>query len=239
MAKKNYNREATLTAIDDLKPHPKNYRTHPEDQIDHIVQSIKEHGFYRNVVVAKDGTILAGHGVVIAAKQLNMTEIPVVKLNITSNTPKALKLLAADNFIQHRALDDDRQLTELLKQISETDDLLGTGFDESALAAYVMVSRSTDEIEGYDAATEWANAGMPEFENPNTLDEFTEEAALTIKFPSEKRRDEWVANATANDAELIVIVKRQGMWTLRWPASESPDAREDLRSVKFVSEIHD
>ena len=29
-----------------LKKHPRNYRDHPEDQIAHIVQSIKEFGVY-------------------------------------------------------------------------------------------------------------------------------------------------------------------------------------------------
>ena len=48
---------------DQLKPHPRNYRDHPQDQIDHLIQSIRENGFYRNVVVANDNTILAGHGV--------------------------------------------------------------------------------------------------------------------------------------------------------------------------------
>jgi hypothetical protein len=57
-----------LIAIKELKPHPRNYRSHPEDQLVHLVNSIKQHGFYRNVVVAKDNTILAGHGVVPSFK---------------------------------------------------------------------------------------------------------------------------------------------------------------------------
>ena len=70
--KKDYTREAVMTSVEDLTPHPQNYRDHPQDQIAHIVRSIEEHGFYRNVVVAKDNTILAGHGVVQAAQQLGM-----------------------------------------------------------------------------------------------------------------------------------------------------------------------
>ena len=42
-------------AIADLTEHPRNYRRHPEDQVIHIEQSIREHGLYRNVVVARDG----------------------------------------------------------------------------------------------------------------------------------------------------------------------------------------
>jgi hypothetical protein len=72
---------AKLVAVDDLKPHPRNYRIHPEDQLQHIIRSIQEH-FYRNVVAAREGTILAGHGVVIAARKLGLSKVPVVRLAI-------------------------------------------------------------------------------------------------------------------------------------------------------------
>ena len=52
--------------IEKLIPHPDNYKEHPDQQLDHIIRSIEDHGFYRNVVIAKDNTILAGHGVVLA-----------------------------------------------------------------------------------------------------------------------------------------------------------------------------
>lgn len=45
-----------------LKPHPRNYRGHPDDQLAHIERSIRDNGVYRNVLVARDYTILAGHG---------------------------------------------------------------------------------------------------------------------------------------------------------------------------------
>ena len=41
----------------DLKPHPKNYRSHPPAQLEHIKSSLEQHGVYRNVVVARDNTI--------------------------------------------------------------------------------------------------------------------------------------------------------------------------------------
>ncbi len=235
MARK-YQREAIQTKLDALTPHPRNYRMHPEDQIAHIVQSIEEHGFYRNVVVAKDNTILAGHGVVIAAQRLGMDEIPVVRLKIAPDSSQALKLLAADNFIQHRSLDDDRMLTDLLREVSESSDLLGTGFDDEALAAYLLVSRDADEISGIDAAYEWAAAGMPEFIDPRDMDEFSNEAFVTVKFPTAEHRDKWLDERLQADPEFTKVTHRQNNWTYRWPASESIDRREDLISVKFTTD---
>ena len=65
--------EAEMTPVSDLKPHPRNYKDHPDDQLEHIIESIKSTGFYRNIVIAQDGTILAGHGVVAAAKKMGLT----------------------------------------------------------------------------------------------------------------------------------------------------------------------
>ena len=87
--------------VSGLKPHPKNYRKHPEDQIEHLTESIGEHGFYRNVVISKDGVILAGHGVVEAAKKMGLKEIPVVRLGVKSDDPRAIKVLVGDNEIGH------------------------------------------------------------------------------------------------------------------------------------------
>jgi len=227
-----YNRPSEATPIDDLTPHPRNYRQHRDDQIAHIVQSIKDHGFYRNVVVAKDNTILAGHGVVLAARELNITEIPVVRIDCEPDSPQALKLLAADNYIQHLAMDDDRMLTDLLKEVAESDVLLGTGFDDCSLAAYAMITRPMDEIADLNAALEWANAGMPEFVPAADIAEFADQAKLVVVFPSEEHRQRWVEQTTAADPEFMMSNSHSGTLSARWPKSESHD-REDIMSVKF------
>jgi len=120
----------------ELKPHPKNYRNHPPTQIDHIAASIREHGFYRNVVVTSDYTILAGHGQTLAAQQLGLTEIPIAIVDIKPGSPQALKILAADNTLQDFAIDDLDALASLLETVDagSPDGLLGTGYDDDALA---------------------------------------------------------------------------------------------------------
>ena len=151
-------------AVSELKPHPKNYREHPDDQLDHIVQSIKDNGHYRNVVIAKDNIILAGHGVVKASNKMGLKSIAVVRLDVPHTNKKAMKVLTGDNEIAHLGIVDDRLLSELLKDIKDSDitGLLGTGYDDAMLANLVMVSRPASEIEDFDAAAEWV--GMPEYE---------------------------------------------------------------------------
>ena len=210
-------------AIGDLKEHPRNYREHPEDQLAHIKQSIEEHGFYRNVVVAKDNTILAGHGVVLAARQLGKERIPVIRLDIAPDDPRALKVLTSDNEIARLAEVDDRALTELLKGLLETEDeegLLGTGFDPQQLAALTMVTRPQSEIRDKNDAAEWI--GMPEY------GEAEEPLKLVVSFQSEEDRARFVELA-----ELKLKKKTSQTWSAWWPERENDDAS----SVKFKTEL--
>jgi hypothetical protein len=211
-----YRPTAQLVDIDTLKPHPRNYRKHTADQLEHLVESIRAHGLYKNVVAAKDWTILAGHGVVAAAKEIGFTKLPVVRLPIKPNDPRALKVLAGDNMIWHLAEDDDRVLTELLKELSSGDELLGTGFDDQMLAGLVMVTRPEGEIADKDEAAEWL--GMPEYEGE------AKRIQLVVAFDSEEERDELVEKLK------VVIKKKHGLtWSTWWP----PRERDDLTSVRF------
>ncbi len=157
------NYDTSLTPISDLRPHPSNYRDHPPDQLEHIKASIQEHGFYRNVVVAQDNTILAGHGVVEACQELGIESIPVVRLPIDPESSQAAKVLTGDNAIGRLALDDDRALTSLLKELAGEGDLLGTGYDDEMVAALAHLSESSEDLERFNPNTEWV--GMPTYVN--------------------------------------------------------------------------
>ena len=122
------NFKTETVSIDKLKAHPRNYNHHPDDQIEHLAASILENGFYRNVVVASDSTILAGHGAADAAKRAGLTAIPVRRLDIDPESPQALKILAGDNEVATLAAKDDEQLVAILDELRKADeDLLGTG----------------------------------------------------------------------------------------------------------------
>jgi hypothetical protein len=200
-----------------LRPHPRNYRDHPESQLQHIMQSIREHGIYRNVVVAQDGTILAGHGVVKAASLMGLTRLPVVRLDIDKDDVRALKILAGDNEIALLADINDRQLSEILKDIKDVnvEELLGTGYDPQTLAALVMTSRPVSEIRDINEAAEWV--GMPDYE----LDE-RPAARLIVSFRTEEARTQFCALIGLDH----YTEKTKSTW---WPF----EPRVDLARVKF------
>lgn len=205
-----------------LKAHPRNYRRHPEDQIDHIVSSIEQHGFYRNIIAAQDGTVLAGHGVLQAARRLDLPTVPVVRLDLEPDDPRAIKVLTGDNEIGRLAEIDDRLLSELLKEVMEDgpDGLEGTGYDEMMLANLVMVSRPQSEIEDFDEAAEWV--GMPEYDEDAQDDD---PVKISIQFRSPEDRERFTEEFG------IDILKREGKsWQTWWPYK----GREDLTSLRFT-----
>tara|TARA_R100000734_G_C3272187_1_gene67914 strand:+ start:190 stop:717 length:528 start_codon:yes stop_codon:yes gene_type:complete len=155
-----------LVDINLIKPHPKNYKKHPQDQLEHICKSIRENGIYRNILIANDNIILAGHGVYEACKRMGFTKVPTLKINLNSSDPKAMKLLVSDNEIGHLAEIDQISLSETLKSIMDNNTLLGTGYDEMMLSNLLFTTRPESEIKDFDAAAEWV--GMPEYE-PSTL----------------------------------------------------------------------
>ena len=178
-------RSAVVVLIKDIKQHPRNYRGHPEDQQEHLVKSMKDNGVYRNVVTAKDGTILAGHGVVLAATKAGLDRVPCVRLDIEPDSVEALKILTGDNEVMHLGEVDDRALTELLKQIKDVDvgELVGTGYDAAMLANLAYVTRPEAEVKDTNAAAAWV--GMPEFVPEN------EPPKATILFLSEADKAEF------------------------------------------------
>ena len=80
----------------DLTPYAKNAKRHPDDQVQHIANSIREFGFRQPIVVDADNVVVIGHGRLLAAKKLGLDAVPVVRADdLTEAQIKALRL--ADN----------------------------------------------------------------------------------------------------------------------------------------------
>lgn len=205
-----------FVSINELKPHPRNYLTHPEDEILHLCESLTANGFYHNVITANDLTILAGHGIISAAKRMTFTEAPIVRLPIAPDSEAALKILAGDNEVGHLAEINDRLLTDLLQELKVSGSLLGTGYDENMLAARLFSTRNETEIVDFDAAKEWV--GMPEFE------ESTDVLKIVVNFLNEAHRMEFIAKT-----KLKVAGSNRKTMVSWYPERKN----NDIKSIKF------
>jgi hypothetical protein len=160
--------EAPDTPIADLRPHPRNYNRHPPEQLVEIGRSITELGYYRPIVATLDGTLLAGHGVVEAARALGHTHVPVHRLDVDPDSPAAWKVITADNELARMASIDESALAALVRDLMEQADLAGTGMTAEDLERLDRLV-AYGEIGKVDPDAEWA--GMPEFEPEHVPEE--------------------------------------------------------------------
>nr|WP_298128602.1 ParB N-terminal domain-containing protein [Ferrovum sp.] len=77
-----------MRRVDSLIPYARNARTHSEEQVQQIASSIREFGFTNPVLIDWDGGVIAGHGRILAARQLGMTEVPTITLDGLSEVQK-------------------------------------------------------------------------------------------------------------------------------------------------------
>ena len=78
----------------DLVPYDRNTKKHDKTQINNVAESIKQYGFVQPIVIDKDNVVVIGHCRLLAAKQLNMKEIPCVCVeDLTEEQVKALRIV--------------------------------------------------------------------------------------------------------------------------------------------------
>jgi DNA modification methylase len=138
-------------AVTALIPYAKNSRTHDDAQVAQIAASIKEFGWTNPILVDGDKGIIAGHGRLMAARKLGMTEVPVIELKDLTPTQKKAYIIA-DNRLALNAGWDDQLLTIELNELLADKfslDLLGFNADElNALLNPVEITEGlTDEDE--------------------------------------------------------------------------------------------
>lgn len=115
--------------ISKLKPYENNARTHSEEQIDKIANSIKEFGFINPVLIDGDYGIIAGHGRVLAGQKLGMTEVPCLFIEDLTEAQKRAYILA-DNKLALDAGWDDEILRKEILDLNKLDfDVSLAGFD--------------------------------------------------------------------------------------------------------------
>jgi DNA modification methylase len=140
-------------ALDKLVPHARNSRTHSEEQVAQVAASMREWGWTNPVLVDEDGTIIAGHARVQAARKLGWTEAPVMVARGWTDEQKRAYVIA-DNKLALNAGWDEAMLGAELQalQASDFDELL-TGFSEDELTALTAerTEGNTDEDEAPEA----------------------------------------------------------------------------------------
>ncbi len=140
-------RRIEIWPIARLIPYARNPRTHSDQQVMQIAASIAEFGFVNPVLVATDDGIIAGHGRMLGAQQLNLKEVPVIVLDHLTPAQRRAYLLA------------DNKLAELA---GWDEDLLRRELKELELANFDMevIGFSDEELRGLLAEPDEVNPGL-------------------------------------------------------------------------------
>lgn len=143
--------------IEKLVPYAKNSRTHSSEQVAQIAASIKEWGFTTAVLVDESGSIIAGHGRVMAARKLGMTTLPVMVAAGWTDAQKRAYVIADNKLALNAGWDNELLALELGELEDIGFDLELTGFSADEIKALMPVQVEpglTDEDEVPEAPQE-------------------------------------------------------------------------------------
>jgi ParB-like chromosome segregation protein Spo0J len=121
--------------VADLIPYARNSRTHSDEQITQIAASIKEFGFLNPVIVDGANGIIAGHGRVMAAKKLGMTELPAVEASHLTDAQRRAYIIADNKLALNAGWDDEMLRVEFAELTEAGFDLDLTGFSLDEIGA--------------------------------------------------------------------------------------------------------
>jgi DNA modification methylase len=128
-----------MVALDHIKPHAHNTRTHSKKQIRQIADSIRAVGFTSPVLIDENGVLLAGHGRLEAARLLGLKTIPAILIEGLSEARKRALLLADNRIAQNAGWDRELLASELLSlpELLADDglDITVTGFEPAEIDA--------------------------------------------------------------------------------------------------------
>lgn len=160
--------------IDSLVPFARNSRTHSDLQVAQIAASMLEFGFTNPVLTGNDLDIIAGHGRVLAARSLGMTEVPVIRLGYLTAAQKRAYVIADNKLALNAGWDEDLLKIELTSLRDEDGFDLGLiGFSAEDLASLENDTENI-EVDGDDATPggEASYLVIGEFKIPLDEDEY-------------------------------------------------------------------
>jgi len=119
-------REVEIAA---LKPYERNAKQHSKEQVEKIGRSIRELGFLSPCLIDQEKNVIAGHGRIMAAKEIGMTTVPCVFVEGLTDAQRKAYILA-DNRLTELGEWNMERVQQELAALSDADfDISLTGFD--------------------------------------------------------------------------------------------------------------
>lgn len=177
--------EIKYKSIEDLLPYARNSRTHSDAQVSQIAASIREFGFTNPVLIDENGSIIAGHGRVMAAKKLKLSEVPTITLSHLSETQRRAYVIADNKLALNAGWHEEMLKAELAQLDDDGFNLELTGFvgDDLTQAMFGDLNEQDENSplsENYSRKIE-APIYTPKGEQPNVQTLYDETKANQLK----------------------------------------------------------
>lgn len=144
-----------LRSVRALLPHARNSRTHSQEQIAQVAASILEFGWTNPILVDGDGVVIAGHARLLAARKLEMAEVPVIVLAHLTESQKRALIIADNKLALNAGWDEDLLRAEVAALQDDGFDLEVVGFSDDELRVLLGDAATSDaEPEGEDSIPE-------------------------------------------------------------------------------------
>jgi len=130
--------------VADLVPYARNSRTHSPQQVDKIAASIREFGFLNPIIVDGMNGIVAGHGRVLAAQKLGLSELPVIDASHLSEAQKRAYVIADNRLALDAGWDNEMLKIELQDLEADGFDLSLTGFELDEIFGLTSETKDLD-----------------------------------------------------------------------------------------------
>ena len=186
-------KQIILQPVEALVPYARNSRTHSDEQVAQIAASIREFGFTNPVLVDDAGGIVAGHGRVMAARQIGMTAVPTINVGWLSEQQRRAYVIA-DNQLALNAGWDDEALAAELSSLGEA------GFDIG------LVGFSDAEMERLLGLTGGGGDGAGGDDKPDPGINYQEKFAVLVDCKSEAHQAQVYESLLAKGYTCKVLV---------------------------------
>lgn len=138
-AKSAPNQLVEMRAPDSLTPYANNAKIHDDSNVSKIAESIRTFGFTIPILVDEDGVVIAGHGRLLAAKQLKMAEVPTIVARGWTEPMRRAYTIRDNTLAESSAWDFETLKLELADLTSNFDfGLAELGFDDSFLTSTAL-----------------------------------------------------------------------------------------------------
>ncbi|HIC66135.1 MAG TPA: site-specific DNA-methyltransferase [Paracoccus sp.] len=145
-------RQIEFWPIERLRPYARNAKMHGADQVARIAASMARFGWTVPCMVGDDGELIAGHGRVLAATELGLAEVPVIRLGHLDEAERRAYRIADNKLTELGDWDEEMLRDEVAGLLADDFDLSLLGFAEDELEALLQ-----DPDLGEDGAAEGEN----------------------------------------------------------------------------------